>query len=494
MMDLVAKLKLEVDKSSLKAFGSVPERSPGMDAFKKMEKTPDLIVKAQKEAMKQINADIFKNMVREQKDIISPPKDMVREQKDIISPPKDGGIIGSIMSSGLGKIATPLAGIAGGIGLIVASSKMLQGVLVNIMKAVFQIIRPIGDIIAVGLMPLIAILRPIGVFFNVLMKPYIQKAMTAMRAGEAQIAAGDYGGALASFGTGAEYLLKPFLDIGIKINTELLGAFGDLLMAIPLVGDAARLHGIDLGKGIRDAGLSFIDTTTNILDIQLGTVLADAEASTGRSMSGMVKNIGDAEVSISFLSKSLELGMKSPFTSTDGWIKDDWGPEFTGIIANIFTEANKAGLIGLKEMTDIITKAKGIAEGISEPAIPTGYTQVTRTFEGGGRGFVEASLVPTAALTAAQKYAETFAMPGSQAWIEAGLPYQHGGTIPETGLYTMHEGEKVVPKGATYNQPVSISLNPNYTISTNKSADDIRRIIEDVADSQYRELVSRMGG
>lgn len=145
-------------------------------------------------------------------------------------------IAGSALG-GLGKLGAA-AGVAGA---IVMSSPSLQNTLNKIVKSVMMLLRPIGDIIAVGLRPIIDILRPIGLFFRILMKPYIRKAMEAMRVGRGFMAKGAYGQAAESYALGVGFLLKPIFDMmvtqatimvqgviaGLKVlGTSLLDALG----------------------------------------------------------------------------------------------------------------------------------------------------------------------------------------------------------------------------------------------------------------------------
>jgi hypothetical protein len=140
------------------------------------------------------------------------------------------GLIGSALSpslggkvGGMGKLmggAIGKAGLAlGAAGAIVMSSPSLQKTLEHIMKSVMLLIRPIGDIISIGLRPIIDILRPVGMFFRILIKPYLTKAMEAMRLGRGFMAAGEPLLAASAYALGAEFLLKPFFDMMVTVAT-----------------------------------------------------------------------------------------------------------------------------------------------------------------------------------------------------------------------------------------------------------------------------------
>jgi hypothetical protein len=235
-----------------------------------------------------------------------------------------GGIVGNLANPML-KMVGIMGGIAGSIALLVKSSGILQGVLGSIGKLIMLMVKPLGDILGVALMPLLYIMRPIGTFFNILMRPYIQKAMAAMRAGGAMLQAVDTEGALAAFATGAEYLLKPILDVNVKVFSKAMGGLADIMGTafanVPFVGDAFKA----LGDSIRSGGQSFIDTSTNILDTQLGMVLATAQNETGIMFEGMVKSLKDADVSAAFESKAIKTSIVTPLEDLTTWVGTGWG-------------------------------------------------------------------------------------------------------------------------------------------------------------------------
>jgi hypothetical protein len=249
-----------------------------------------------------------------------------------------GGLLGGMLTPMLAALA-PLAIIAGGIAMIVKSSGLLQSMIGGITKVLMLILRPIGDILGVALMPLLYIMRPIGMFFNILMRPYLQKAMAAMRAGGALLQAGKPAEAMTAFMTGAEYLLKPILDLNVKVITEAFGGMADILGTmfrdVPFLGQAF----MNLGVAIRAGGQSFIDVTTNMLDIQLGNVLAMAESKTGIVMSGIVKSLNDAEVSGAYSMAMMKTGICNPLTELSTWVSGTWAPDFAGAVKKAMMEA-----------------------------------------------------------------------------------------------------------------------------------------------------------
>lgn len=70
----------------------------------------------------------------------------------------------------------------------------------------------------------------------------------------------------------------------------------------------------------------------------------------------------------------------------------------------------------------------------------------------------------------------------------AGRSYQHGGVIPETGVYMLHKGETVVPSGMTYNQ-----IFINMTAGAISSDVDVDRMLNKMAMRMAQESRRRLG-
>lgn len=251
-----------------------------------------------------------------------------------------GGMLGAI--PGMGKALGLLGVIAGAITLLVKSSALLQGVLGGIGKLLMLIIRPLGDILGVALMPLLYIMKPIGIFFNTLMRPYLQKAMAAMKAGGALMKEGDVEGAMGAFALGGQYLLKPYFDMMVRGSEVIVSGLIDVADA--MTGGMFHTGLMAVKEDVRSAGEAIISASTNFLDYQLGGVLAKAESTTGTSMTNIVKSLSDAEVSIGYLSAALLFNMKAPFENMDLYLNQDFGPKITADIKNIFESARKAQL------------------------------------------------------------------------------------------------------------------------------------------------------
>lgn len=125
-----------------------------------------------------------------------------------------GGVLGGLpqLTGGLTKLVGIGMGVHGMLSTVVSMFKPLLAVTRGIFKTIGLILRPITDLLAIGLMPILFILRPIALFFNTLMRPYIQKAMAAMRAGGQFIQAGMPEQAVQAFALGFQFLIQPIVD------------------------------------------------------------------------------------------------------------------------------------------------------------------------------------------------------------------------------------------------------------------------------------------
>ena len=144
--------------------------------------------------------------------------------------------------------------------------------------------------------------------------------------------------------------------------------------ALPVGGVAFR----GMGDVIRAGSQAFIDTTTNLLDVQLGDLLASTEASTGRSFGAIVQKIGDAEVTISYLSGALAYNLSAPFDNVNNWVKDTWAPAFKKNVKDAFEEArNKGYKAGKSEAQERYSRYSPMV--YYGPTTPAGGTQSVST-------------------------------------------------------------------------------------------------------------------
>lgn len=193
--------------------------------------------------------DLILNLIGNDSPISRTIDNLKRGAGDLIGGITGGGAPGAAparegMASGFDGMIKALAPLAV-MGAILNSSKSLQAALHSVMRLVGLILKPIGDILAVGLMPIIEILRPIGMFFRILMKPYIQKAMEAMRLGRQFQRKGELGAATESYTLGSAYMMKPIFD---TLTTTLTMAVQGILGGFRALGSLmlAALHATDL--------------------------------------------------------------------------------------------------------------------------------------------------------------------------------------------------------------------------------------------------------
>jgi|TARA_R100000501_G_C2626748_1_gene120498 hypothetical protein len=103
-----------------------------------------------------------------------------------------GGGLG--MGKGIGGALRGMSGTLGGIlkaMLPIASIlALVAGGLKPIFIAIKLLLRPLKDILLIALLPLLYLMKPIGIFFRTILRPYIQRAMMAMRLGLTAKAAG----------------------------------------------------------------------------------------------------------------------------------------------------------------------------------------------------------------------------------------------------------------------------------------------------------------
>lgn len=229
------------------------------------------------------------------------PTGEVQRIKNLVNAALSGSPIG--IAKGLLGTAG-MGALAGGAvaGAIVVSSPMLQNTLKHLIRVVMLLFRPIGDIISIGLRPIIDILRPIGLFFRILIQPYIRKAMEAMRLGRQFLMKGEYAKVIEAYTLGAMYILKPLFDMFVTIATitieGVLAGFRELGTAILI---ALRLPGVaqafseSMDKMIQTVGIAgaqIIVDTSVAMETWLVNLKSDYE-----SMKN-IANVGMMEVNL----------------------------------------------------------------------------------------------------------------------------------------------------------------------------------------------------
>jgi|ETNvirnome_2_300_1030623.scaffolds.fasta_scaffold09577_1 hypothetical protein len=147
-----------------------------------------------------------------------------------------GGMASGATGGGLGMgkgIGGALKGMSGMLGGILRAILPVAGLLMVIghglkplITGISILLRPIRDILMIGLLPLLYIMRPIGIFFRTLMKPYYQKAMALMRTGAMLQNSGDIEAAMESYALGGLQLMTGFV---VASATGMVAAFNTLM-------------------------------------------------------------------------------------------------------------------------------------------------------------------------------------------------------------------------------------------------------------------------
>lgn len=123
---------------------------------------------------------------------------------------------GNIMADAVNKLIGPF------IDGILSAVKPLAKILGMIGKMLGMILRPIMMIFSIALMPLLMMLRPIAKIINIMFRPYLKKAMEAMRTGAQLQREGKPLEAMAAFQLGSAFLLQPILDIMITVSQAIV--------------------------------------------------------------------------------------------------------------------------------------------------------------------------------------------------------------------------------------------------------------------------------
>jgi len=140
-----------------------------------------------------------------------------------------GGLAG--MLGGMTGALTGILAAVGGIAILVQSSKMLQMTIGRLMKMVMLLIRPIGDMLSVLLMPLMMLIRPLSLFVNAMFRPFVREARNAFRSGMKFFSMGMTEKGTDAMFTGLQLMAAPFIKLlvialgeGLKLATDVIFA------------------------------------------------------------------------------------------------------------------------------------------------------------------------------------------------------------------------------------------------------------------------------
>tara|TARA_R100001244_G_C5171093_1_gene131660 strand:- start:4213 stop:5496 length:1284 start_codon:yes stop_codon:yes gene_type:complete len=182
---------------------------------------------------------------------------------DTSSLKKSLGSLGNIGVGGFGKGA-------GGLGALPKSLFKIVGflaILGPIFKVLSLILRPIKDILYVALLPLLYLFRPIGIFFQTVLRPYLQKALVAQRMGLIAQAEGKPGLATANFLKSARIIGSGFIDLIVQS----LAGFSQMVLN--------ALGFTELATAIGNSAKEFSKNLLDEIDLSLGRSVEDLLAS-----------------------------------------------------------------------------------------------------------------------------------------------------------------------------------------------------------------------
>ena len=191
--------------------------------------------------------------------------------------------IGKAAGAGAGKIGGMIGGAVQGDAMsgLFSHLKMLIKVVSTIAKLISLIVRPIINILALGLLPLMYMLKPIARIMNILFRPYLQKAMQAFAAGGKALSQGDTESAGKLFALGQAFLLQPILDVLLLVGQAIVqGITFAFFEAIKLVVAAIGIMAVSIAS---------------IFDAIFGTAFAPIVAD---MFAGLLTGITDVEVDV----------------------------------------------------------------------------------------------------------------------------------------------------------------------------------------------------
>lgn len=219
---------------------------------------------------------------------------------------KVGAGMGAVVGI-LGKVLGPILFIAAGVGILVKASGYLSRTIERIFGQLLRIVKPIGDVVATLLQPLIILLTPFAKAMNLLFKPFLAEANKLMKLGGKLLnTPGFEGEGLDLLLAGASILLKPFVNVFIiAIGEALKGVVETLFVPLEFLAnvfDVLTGGVFDLSgklKELKDGAIVAIDTAiTDFIKNSDDLVLqfADSKITYGQALLdviGMHKEAGD---------------------------------------------------------------------------------------------------------------------------------------------------------------------------------------------------------
>lgn len=363
--------------------------------------------------------------------------------------------------------------------------KNLFSILGKIFKVIGLIIKPVGDLLAVGLLPILYILKPVGLFFRTLLRPYIKKAMEAAKLGLQFQKRGDLASAMESYALAAAYVMEPFADAALEVGKIIIkGLTIPLKILIGVVNDflgiitAGSVQVPDVDQAIDDFFDSIKGGIQSALDSRLAQLMLRNELEklpgafntlTGELDPAKVSADQAAEAMAKVTPRLNNLGVSAEDT-VNGFYAEMTGKAFPLIksTSQLFRKylARMEGQM-YSRGTSISGKFKQMLDEM-EAAVQAKLNAQLQAAQTVLRGPPE-SIQPT--ITGVYQ-APAWYM--GQAGI-MGTPMvraQTGGYVQETGAVIVHKGETIIPAGKG---PGSITV--NVYAETNASPDDIAQSI-----------------
>jgi len=250
---------------------------------------------------------------------------------DTSSLKKSLGSLGNVGVGGFGK------GGGGGFGIGKSLLKIVGflALLAPIFRVLSLILRPIKDILYIALLPILYLLRPIGIFFQTVLRPYIQRALVAQRLGLQAQAAGETGVATSMFLESARIVSLGFVDLIVQS----LAGFSGLIL---------RAFGFDeLASLIELSAANFSQNLLTSIDKSLLESVVSLEKSglIDETTSELLKNI------IASLTGGIEEADLGPITQA---LTDKMTKIVDGVVQN---------LTGEETLSNLVTKGASIAGG-----------------------------------------------------------------------------------------------------------------------------------
>ena len=469
----------------------------------------DLVLKIRAET-----SQMIKDIQSATKDKIKIGVDSIRDKVGAVSLPTGSngeGIIKNAMSGAMMPMLKALGPIAL-LGTIVSSSKAMMASLKQVFRVLQLILKPVGDILSVGLMPIIQILKPIGKLFNSLMRPYLMKAREAMKVGGKFMKEGEYGEATKAYMLGFSYMIKPFFDLMTKSMGEiakaplrLMDLFGQGLVAlgekIPVVGDAFKVMGNTLSGASEDM-MTKVDNTANAiikftddaLDTKLGEMLGTLMVKTGTATTDVIDKFNTMGINTDSIAEGMKESLKIHLEKMSKLSETEAIKVKNNVISALATLSIDAGT-PMSKLKEVIISYLKDTKNEANAILRNAERKREQASEAMNRAIEYAKQSYSLSLSSPTNYygyAKDKLGQGISTMYQVGTPF-----VAETGPAIVHRGERILSAtenkrggGNTYN----ISL-PSIEVNINelRTERDIYDISSQISEDILSKLRDRLG-